>query len=80
MHKLKYLLGMSMVNEEIIKSIKPRNKTLGLTKINYGNKNAWEDVSKGNNGRGKFKFLYKFTKFWILSCFLHFVKLFIINK
>jgi len=31
MHKLKYLLGMSMVNEEIIKSIKHRNKTLGLT-------------------------------------------------
>ncbi len=63
MHKLKYLLGMSMVNEEIIKSIKFRNNTLGLTKINYGNKNAWEDGSKGNNGRGKFKFRSKFTKF-----------------
>lgn len=72
MHKLKYLLGISMVNEEIIKSIKPRNKTLGLIKINYGNKNAWEDVLKGNNGSGKFKFPFKFTKFLSFVLFFTF--------
>jgi len=81
MHKLKYLLGMSMVNDEIIKSIKPRNKTLGLTKINYGNKNAWEkmhrkEIRKEENSN----FLLNLQSFWVLSCFLHFLKLFIINK
>ncbi len=73
MHKLKYLLGMSMVNEEIIKSIKPRNKTLGLTKINYGNKNAWEkmywkEIRKEENSN----FLLNLQSFWVLSCFFTF--------
>jgi hypothetical protein len=59
MHKLKYLLGMSMVNEEIIKSIKPYI----WLKLTMAKKNAWKDASKRNNGRGKFKFPSKFTKF-----------------
>jgi hypothetical protein len=62
---------MSMINEEIIKSIKLRNKTLGLIEINYGKKNAFEDVSKGNNGRGKFKFPSKYYK--VLSFVLFFI-------